>query len=567
MRGNYYFSTPRTVALYGRVSTEHEAQISAFNNQEQWLENLLERHNEWTLYDKYLDEGITGTQAYKRDEFIRMIEDARDKKFDLIVCRDVCRFARNTMDTLKYTRELKDIGVECYFVDDGIWTMDTDGEYRLTLMSANAQDESRRTSVRVKNGQEISRQKAVIYGNGNILGYERDPLTKKFVINDEQANTVRMIFELYTSGNGLRKVQFELERLGRKKSSGSTSWDCSTISRILQNTTYTGYMSYKQSFSNNFLEQKRERNYGEKELVKIDIEPIITLAQFEQAEKVRLSKKSHEVATNTRGKKLSLDIYCRKMVCECGSSFNRRKWHTTTDNEPQWGYHCYNQLKTGSKKTRENKGLSIDGVCDTKMMTEWKLNLMAKEIFKKIYLNKEEIIGIAETAITKHINDNEDIKNSDTVKSLEKELLKKKNMLDNLVDMRAEGEIDRDTFLNKKEEIEHSVNTLNEQLKEYSVENVEEESDGLLNKLKMIKYSLEQQINFDEKDRVPESIIDACVDKIVVGKNSCDWYLRLVEEPITVTTDNRRKKNGQAYIVDKNNENELLVCCQPLKLL
>lgn len=164
----------RIVAIYARVSTEHEAQISALNNQIQYYDNLFEQHPEWELYERYIDEGITGTSVKKRKNFVRMMEDASEGKFDLIVTREVSRFARNTVDTLQQTRLLKSKGVEVYFTEDNIWTMnDEDGELRLTIMATLAQNESKKLSVRVKAGQMISFQNGVPYGNGNILGYDR----------------------------------------------------------------------------------------------------------------------------------------------------------------------------------------------------------------------------------------------------------------------------------------------------------------------------------------------------------------------------------------------------------
>ena len=126
----------RQIVYFGRVSTEHEAQLEALEKQMQWYEDQTKYHPNWTVVGRYIDEGITGTLAKKRPAFMRMIEDARQGKFDLIVTREVCRFARNTVDTLVLTRELKTYGVEVYFVSDNIWTMDGDGELRLTIMAA-----------------------------------------------------------------------------------------------------------------------------------------------------------------------------------------------------------------------------------------------------------------------------------------------------------------------------------------------------------------------------------------------------------------------------------------------
>lgn len=200
---NFNRARQRKVVFYGRVSTEHEAQLSALENQMQWYDDVANRNPNWYVIKKYIDEGITGTQAKKRPAFLKMLQDAKQKKFDLIVTREVCLFARNTVDTLVVTRELKEYGIEVYFVEDNIWTMDGDGELRLTIMATLAQEESRKISERVRAGQKISRDKGVLYGSGNILGYDRDKAKGTYVINEEQAETVRMIYDMYSSGKGI----------------------------------------------------------------------------------------------------------------------------------------------------------------------------------------------------------------------------------------------------------------------------------------------------------------------------------------------------------------------------
>lgn len=192
---------------------------------------------------------------------MQMIEDAKRRKFDLIVTREVCRFARNTVDTLVLTRELRNYGVEVYFVSDNIWTMDGDGELRLTIMATLAQEESRKISERVRAGQAISRENGVLYGNGNIIGYDRVGGT--YVINPEQAETIRTIFELYAQGLGQKELVNELTRRGCKDGNGNVKWSCVKISRILRNATYMGYVCYNKSKVNNFLEKKRIKNLDE----------------------------------------------------------------------------------------------------------------------------------------------------------------------------------------------------------------------------------------------------------------------------------------------------------------
>lgn len=227
-----YKNRPRTVVFYGRVSTEHEQQISALGNQMEWYANLAERNPNWIVVAQYIDEGITGTQMKKRPSFMQMMDHARQRQFDLIVTRELSRFARNTVDALKATRELKQYGVEVYFVNDAIWTMDGDGEVRLTIMASIAQDESRKTSERVKAGQKISRENGVLYGNGNVLGYDLDKVNKTYTINEEQADTVRRVYELYANGYGETAVANMLMAEGRKDGGGGCTWTASKKCRV-----------------------------------------------------------------------------------------------------------------------------------------------------------------------------------------------------------------------------------------------------------------------------------------------------------------------------------------------
>lgn len=224
---------PRKVVFYGRVSTEHEAQLSALENQMQWYEDTAKRFPNWEVVGRYIDEGITGTQAKKRPSFMKMIADAEKEMFDLIVTREVCRFARNTVDTLTHTRALKGRGIEVFFVDDNIWTMDGDGELRLAIMATLAQEESRKVSERVKAGQRISRANKQLFGSGNILGYDRKP-GETYTINPEQAETVRMIYDLYEEGYGTLKIAKILQERKRLTATGTTKWTCHNVGRILQ---------------------------------------------------------------------------------------------------------------------------------------------------------------------------------------------------------------------------------------------------------------------------------------------------------------------------------------------
>lgn len=228
-----------------------------------------------------------------------MIEDAKKGKFDLIITREVSRFARNTVDTLSYIRELKAVGVNLFFINDGINTATDYGELRLTIMSSLAQDESRKISERVKAGQEISREKHVLYGNGNILGYRRENGT--YVPDPDQAQTVKLIYQMYSTGKvGLQKVAAELYRLGRLDASGHVSWDASKVSRVLHNATYKGCICYNKSHSDGYLTQKRVKNLDESSYVYVkgDFEPLVSEETWDRCQQILASRSARVIDEN-----------------------------------------------------------------------------------------------------------------------------------------------------------------------------------------------------------------------------------------------------------------------------
>lgn len=389
----------RKVAVYGRVSTEHEAQIAALENQMQWYDDQARYHPNWEIQDRYIDEGITGTQAKKRPSFLRMIDDARQGKFDLIVTREVCRFARNVVDTLVITRELKGIGVEVYFIEDNIWTMDGDGELRLSLMATLAQEESRKTSERVRAGQKVSREKGVLYGNGNILGYDR--VGDTYQINEEQAETVRMIFDLYLQGKGSLQIANELNARHRKSAMGLVKWCASSVVRVLKNATYTGTKCYNKSRNNNYLDQHRVLNLDASTYLyqEGDFPAIVSKEIWNKAQSIRINRRKAVALRDgkvTISNRSSEDIWVNKLRCSCGYACRRDKWHVRKDGSISYGYQCYNRINNGSKQKREEMGLDSEGYCGIRMYGDWKLEMMADTLFEQKAPDHPDRPGTAE---------------------------------------------------------------------------------------------------------------------------------------------------------------------------
>lgn len=528
----------RIVAIYARVSTEHEAQLSALENQVQYYDNLMAFHPEWKLYKTYIDEGITGTSMKKRKNFLQMMDDAEHGKFDLIITREVSRFARNTVDTLQQTRLLKKWGVEVYFTEDNIWTMnDEDGELRLTIMATLAQNESKKTSMRVKAGQMVSFQNGVAYGNGNILGYDR--VGKEYVVNPEQARTVRMIYDMYLDGMGMRKIQFELEKAGRLTATGLTNWEPANISRILNNSFYCGIVTYRKQYVPDYLEQKKINNFGavEKITVRGTHEPIITEEEFEKVQKILDSKSVSIDNRGSRGLRSSNDVWCRKLRCSCGASFNRRNWRRV-NGVPQYCYQCYSQIRTGTIKTRTNKGLSLEGICDVPMVPAWKLGAMADIIFQNFWKDRAGVLRIANEMLDKHFRDERDDSFLDEIEETKQKIKTQERKFDVLVEMRMSGEIDKAMFEEKKKALNSEIERLNKVLASYQLEEDLSEDD-CEKKLEVLKYGLEQDFNFSTHS-IPDEVIDAFVDEIIAYKDCFVWKLNLYDDDVKLKVDGRK---------------------------
>ena len=545
--------------MYARVSTEHEAQLSALENQKDWYKPLLAQHPEWEVVRMYVDEGITGTSAKKRPQFMRMIEDAEYGDFDLILTREVSRFARNTVDTLQYTRELKSKGVEVFFINDNIKTFDGDGELRLTIMATLAQDESRKTSIRVKAGQQTSMNNGVLYGNGNILGYARQG--KEMVIDPEQAKTVRMIYDWYLDGEGIRSIQFKLEQAGRLTSMGKSHWHMGNISKILKNSFYCGIIKYHKQWTPDYLEQKKINNLGDMEFTVVQgtHEPIISVEEYECVQKM-LQKRQRENPASGVGKKRTLgqrkpiDVWTEILECECGHKFNRKRWHVV-NNRTQYAYQCYSSIRSGTVKTRLNKGLPIDGVCKVSMIPSWKLQMMAKHIFKAFIRNKDEILALAESMLDKHINDKEPKTDNSRLisqKLAERDKLNKR--FHNLIEMRADGEISKEIFQTKKAEIEKDLLLIDEELKvldpDIEDDNEDDNEDNISHeeKITLLRYYLQQSVNPNDDEDIADDVIRAFVVKIIVHEDSFDWYLRFSpddNDPTKITVDGKRKQGAK----------------------
>ena len=516
----------RRVAIYGRVSTEHEAQLSAFENQQVWYEGIAHQHEEWAIVDRYYDEGITGTAAKKRPAFMRMLADARQGKFDLIVTREVCRFARNTVDTLTVTRELSKLGIEVYFIQDNIWTMDGDGELRLTIMATLAQEESRKISERVRAGQKISREKGVLYGSGNILGYDRVDGT--YQINPEQAYTVRKIFELYDQGWGYKRICAELVRLGCKNAHGNVEWKVDRIGRILRNATYKGYIGYNKSHSDGYLTQKRV-NHRDEEFTycKGNFEPIVSEELWDRCAALREKKSAKQRGEDGRlrkfGRKEPQSVWCTKLRCSCGSSFRRFLWHKNADGRKTYGYECYRQKREVSKKYLDAHGLDGSYICHTKSIPFWHIDLMALCVFRAVWRNQKDAVLLA-CQMLEECSGQDKEQTSDMREAFQVQVARLEQKQEGLRGMCAMGDITREEFLRDNQKIQAEIHQLQERIDDLTKAPACP-SFGL--DMAEIKRTLNRWVDFSGPTISEELIDQFILQVVVVDEDTFNWTLDL----------------------------------------
>lgn len=531
------------VAVYARVSTEHEAQINALENQLEWYKIECFRHSDWEIVEVYVDQGITGTQAQKRPEFLRMMEDARKDKFDLIITREVSRFARNTVDALSYTRQMKAMGVDVLFINDSINTAADDGELRLSLMSSMAQDESRKISERVKAGQKISRERHILYGNGNILGFRRENGT--YVPEPEQAETVRLIFQMYSSGEvGLQKIVAELYRLGRLDAGGHVSWDASKVSRVLHNATYKGCICYNKSHSDGYLTQKRIKNLDESSYiyVKGDFEPLVSEEMWERCQQILASRSARVIDENGKKHKYMRNtpksVWTAKLRCSCGAGFIQFKWRVNRDGAVIHGFQCYRRTRRPSISYLQEHGLDLSISCQIKAISEWKLDLMAAKVFEHLTFDKGKTVKEVYRILSRCMAEEKTVRISRKA-MLEKSIAKQRERLDKYIDLCADGIITKQELMERRKGLDNQIADLQSQYE--SVEQEDERSGAL--DMKLISQKLDEWQRASKND-VDQELINSCVAQITPLTNEeFRWALDFQMSEV-------RARNAAAYRMD-----------------
>ena len=375
------YDLPLRVTFYARVSSESDEQLNSLGNQITYYEDLIQRNAHWTFVPGYIDEGLSAATTKKRENFNRMIDDAAQGKFDLVLTKEISRFARNTLDSIQFTRQLLGCGVGVFFQNDNINTLDEDSELRLSIMSSIAQDELRKLSSRVKFGHQQAIKNSVVLGNNRIFGYQKD--RGRLIIDEEQAPMVRELFALYaTSDYSMKQIETLFWEKGYRNYNGKKIAH-TTMSNLIANPKYKGYyVGNKVKVVDLFT--KKQKFLPPKEWVMFkdetgEIVPAIVSEELWDAANAVLKKRSEDVK-NRQGICNHANLLTGKLYCtHCGTAYYRRDSVDRQGNKnSKWV--CSGKIKNGADS------------CDSFAIYEDELKPLLLEVFREAEPQIEALI-------------------------------------------------------------------------------------------------------------------------------------------------------------------------------
>lgn len=532
------------VTFYARVSTTRDEQENSIENQIAFFTDMIKNNHNWTYIEGYVDR-IRGEQAENRANFMRMVEDGKAGVFDLILTKEVSRFARNTIDSLTYTRELLRAGVGVFFQNDNICTIDTDSELRLTIMSSIAADEVRKLSERVRWGHKRSIESGNVMGNNRIFGYDKNDC--KLVINEAEAEMVRLIFELYSTGEystrKIERVLFEKGYLGRN----NTRIHHNTISGIIQNPKYKGYfcgnkvkiVDYRTK-EQRFLPQDEWIMYKDETGEKC---PAIVSEELWDKCNAIFSERSKVIKSREHSFK-DTSAFTGKIIC---AAHNKAYWRTSYSNSASLGKPVYQWICSEKKRFGAKS-------CASFAIKESELYKILSDFFKLAAENIEDYVNTFLKVYAETDTDNDIQKQINSLKiRLEKEKAKREKLLD----------LYTDGILSKKEfsERNDSVNVLISELEE-NISDIREKSLKTVDYVREIKsiehyfktmYSPEGDMTKEQVDEMAKVIIDR-IEVTPINDDSMKLAIHLktgLDSDITYLAGDRRTRCRSGHISKK----------------
>ena len=382
LRTKSIYDIPLRVTYYARVSSESDEQLNSLENQIRYYEDLIRKNRAWTFVPGYIDEGLSGISTKKRENFNRMVEEAAEDRFDLVITKEISRFARNTLDSIQYTRQLLSYGVGVFFQNDNINTLDEDSELRLSIMSSIAQDELRKLSSRVKFGHQQAIKQNVVLGNSRIFGYRKDQ--KRLVIDETEAPMVRELFELYaTDQYSMKQLETLFWEKGYRNLNGNKIAH-STMSNMISNPKYKGYyVGNKVKVVDMFTKKQKFLPPEEWVMFKDEtgeiVPAIVSEEVWDKANEI-LKRRSEDVK-NRQGICNHANLLTGKLWCaHCGQPYYRRESKDRSGNKnSKWL--CSGKIKNGADS------------CDSFTIYEEEIKPVLYEVFRDTKADADAMVA------------------------------------------------------------------------------------------------------------------------------------------------------------------------------
>ena len=494
--GKTIYDLPLRVTYYARVSTDKDEQRHSLSAQVRYYSEFIQQCGQWTFVEGYVDEGISGTSVGKRENFLRMIEDARANRFDFIVTKEISRFSRNTLDSIQYTQELLRCGVGVLFQSDNINTLMPDAELRLTIMSSIAQDEVRKISERVKFGFKRAIEHGVVLGNNRIWGYEKQE--GRLVIKEDEAEIIRIIFDLYANQKmGIRTIANYLTDHGYKNTKGNP-FSFSTIRGILSNPKYKGYYCGGKSCKYDYKINDR-KHFSQEEWVMYpdeeNVPPIVSEELWEKANLI-LAKRSAAQSSEDRTSYQNRYPYSGKIICSVHKEpYYRSLYRYKSGDKEVW------QCQEYSKKGRRG--------CSSPILYTSELDDIMRQTLEQLAIHKTDIIRELiqlYTSISSRSRLDEDIAR---VRNGMEEVLRRK---DKLLDLNIDGRISDQEFSLRNDRFNEELDDLQKRLAE--LEAAKLKNRDMMQSIEILRRVIEKELNFTDGFSV--GMMDALLDHIEV---------------------------------------------------
>ena len=505
--GRSIYDLPLRVTYYARVSTDKDEQLNSLENQVQYYTELIQSKPNWTYIPGYIDEGISGTSTKKRDSFNRMIADAKAGCFDFIITKEISRFSRSTLDSIKYTQELLEHDVGVLFQNDNINTLDSDSEFRLVVMAGVAQDEVRKLSERLKFGFRQAVKNGHVLGNDRLWGYDKKNCI--LTINEAEAPVIRRIFDLYANQQmGIRRISQTLFDEGYTSRQGN-AFNMLTIRHVLQNPKYKGWYCANKSQTVDY-RSKRKVFLDESEWVMYpdaSIPAIVPEELWDRANALYRHRSEEQRQKANGASYHNRYPYSGKIVCEeHGTSYYRQVLKSQKGEKEVWQCRVY-----------RDRGRAA---CSAPQLRSAELDQIMARIFDQLAQNKQAIVE-AVMKVIQSVPDEHDYQR-DALR-LEEDLAAIHAKKDRLLEISIAGAITIDEFKKRNDGFNEQIQKLEEQLTVLRQE--EQKSKASVEQLDKIKDALHEELSF--KNGINSALVTTILDHIVVKKGSTKEKLLL----------------------------------------